>query len=108
MCSDYLPRPTRRIERTTRPLDVALPSYAAIAAVITATNSASSERSGPVTAGAAATGLTAGAAAFGVGAGAAAFFLLSSHAWMYLKHEIRILMKIKTRNTVPIPIMVYQ
>ena len=56
MCSDYLPRPTRRIERTTRPLDVALPSYAAIAAVITATNSASSERSGPVTAGAAATG----------------------------------------------------
>ena len=72
MCSDYLPRPTRRIERTTRPLDVALPSYAAIAAVITATNSASSERSGPVTAGAAATGLTAGAAAFGVGAGASA------------------------------------
>ena len=71
MCSDYLPRPTRRIERTTRPLDVALPSYAAIAAVITATNSASSERSGPVTAGAAATGLTAGAAAFGAAAGAA-------------------------------------
>ena len=72
MCSDYLPRPTRRIERTTRPLDVALPSYAAIAAVITATNSASSERSGPVTAGAAA-GLTAGAGA-AFGAGAAAFF----------------------------------
>ena len=46
-----------------------------IAAVITATNSASPERSGPVTAGAAATGLTAGAAAFGAGAGAA--FLLA-------------------------------
>ena len=53
------------------------------------TNSASSERSGPVTAGAAA-GLTAGAGA-AFGAGAAAFFFPSSHAWMYLKHEIRIL-----------------
>ena len=68
-------------------------------------NSASSERSGPVTAGAAA-GLTAGTGA-AFGAGAAAFFFPSSHAWMYLKHEIRILMKIKTRNTVPIPIIVY-
>ena len=56
-----------------------------MAAVITATNSASSERSGPVTAGAAA-GLTAGTGA-AFGAGAAAFFFPSSHAWMYLKHE---------------------
>ena len=78
--SSYLPLDlcTRRMERTTSPLEE-VPSYAAMAAEITATSSASPIRSPPAAgAGAGAAALT-GAGATGAGAGAAFSFWPVSH-----------------------------
>ena len=87
------------IERTTRESVDELVD-AAIAAVMTATSSRSSTSSSSSAAGAAT-----GAAA---GAGAAFFaFILFSKTLMNLKQLIRMLMKISTRNTVPMPSKVF-
>ena len=104
--SSYLPLDlcTRRMERTTSPLEE-VPSYAAMAAEITATSSASPIRSSPA-AGTGAAALT-GAGATGAGAGAAFSFWPVSHLWMNLKQAISRLMNIRTANTVPIPITAY-
>ena len=76
--SSYLPLDlcTRRMERTTSPLEE-VPSYAAMAAEITATSSAAPIRSSPA-AGTGAAALT-GAGATGAGAGAAFSFWPVSH-----------------------------